>query len=73
MNNIGNNLGTLLSNPHLRYSIIAIGGLQIAAIWFPAYKVQIDATQKIVQFYALAAAANSAPISPTVNNNDKTK
>jgi hypothetical protein len=59
--NFGNNLGTLLSNPHLRYSVIAIAGLQITAVWFPGIQHQIDATQKIVLFYAMAAAANSSP------------
>jgi hypothetical protein len=56
-----NNIQILWSNPHLRYSVIALAVLEIAAIWFPTYKEQISATGKIVQFYAIAAAANSMP------------
>ena len=59
-----NNLSILWNNPHLRYAVILMALTEIAAIWLPAYKDQLSATQKIVSFYALAAAANSAPTPP---------
>ena len=55
------NIGTLLSNPHFRYPLLAVIGIQIAQIWLPQYKDQLSATQKIIMFYVIAAAANSAP------------
>lgn len=56
-----NNLTTLWSNPHLRYAVIVIAALEIAGVWLPAWREQLSATQKIVTFYAVAAAANSTP------------
>jgi hypothetical protein len=56
-----NNLTTLWSNPHLRYSVGALLLIEIAAIWLPTYKTQLDSTKSVVLMYALAAAANSAP------------
>ena len=56
-----NNLTTLWSNPHLRYAVIGIAALEIAAVWLPTWKEQLAATQKIITFYAVAAAANSTP------------
>lgn len=56
-----NNLSTLWSNPHLRYAAIGLAVIEIAAIWLPSYKPQLDSTKSVVMMYALAAAANSAP------------
>jgi hypothetical protein len=55
-----NNITTIWSNPHLRYAVVALAALEVAGIWFPAFKAQLDSTSKIVQFYAIAAAANSS-------------
>lgn len=60
-----NNLSTLWSNPHLRYAAFGLVAIEIAAIWFPAYKPQLDSTKSVVMMYAMAAAANSAPNPPT--------
>ena len=65
VNNMNTNLSVLWSNPHLRYAAIGIAGLEIAAVWLPMWKAQIDATQKIVTFYAVLAAANSTPPNKT--------
>lgn len=67
---MNNNLATLWSNPHLRYAAGLIVALEIAAIWFPAYREQIGLTEKVITFYALAASANSAPAN---NNNNEPK
>ena len=55
------NIGTLLQNPHFRYPAIVVIGIEIAKVWLPTYKPQLEATQKIVMFYLVAAAANSTP------------
>jgi len=59
-----NNLQTIWANPHLRYCMILLAGLEIAGVWFPGHKAQLDTTSKIITFYAVAAAANSAPPTP---------
>lgn len=64
MNKFGNNLATAFSNPHMRYPIIAAAFLEVAAVWLPAYKTQISETQKILFFYASAAACNATPKTP---------
>jgi uncharacterized membrane protein YccC len=61
---MNNNITTLWSNPHLRYSVAALLAIEIAAIWLPAYKQQLDSTKSVVLMYALAAAANSSPQPP---------
>ena len=53
------NIGTLLSNPHFRYPLIGVIAIQIAQIWLPQYKDQLNATQKLILFYVCAAAANT--------------
>ena len=58
---MNNNLSTLWGNPHLRYAACALAGIEIAAIWLPQFKTQLDATKSVVLMYALAAAANSTP------------
>lgn len=58
---MNNNLSTLWSNPHLRYSVAVLLSIEIAAIWFPSIKPQLDSTKSVILMYALAAAANSAP------------
>ena len=60
-----NNLSTLWSNPHLRYAACGLALIEIAAIWLPQYKAQLDSTKSVVLMYALAAAANSSPTPPT--------
>lgn len=60
-----NNIQTIWKNPHLRYSVFVLAALEVAAIWFPTHKPQLDETSKIVQFYAIAAAANSTPTDTT--------
>lgn len=62
MNQAALNLGTLLNNPHFRYPLIGVIAIQIAEIWFPGYKDQLNATQKLVMFYVMAAAANTTSI-----------
>ena len=59
-----NNITTLWSNPHLRYATIILAAIEVAAIWLPNYKPQLDSTKSVVLMYALAAAANSAPQPP---------
>jgi hypothetical protein len=65
-----NNVSTLWANPHLRYALIGVAALQIAEVWIPAYKSQIDATRGIIMFYAIAAAANSTPTPPSSGHPD---
>lgn len=60
-----NNIQVLWSNQHLRYCVIAIGAIEVAAIWFPNLQTQLDKTKEVVLMYALAAAANSSPQPPT--------
>lgn len=67
-----NNITTILSNPHLRWCAILFAVIEIAALWVPQYKSQLDGTQKILMFYAVAVAANSSP-SNTKDNNTDTK
>jgi len=55
------NISTLWNNPHLRYSVVALLVIEIAAIWLPQYKSQLDSTKTAILMYALAAAANSTP------------
>jgi hypothetical protein len=59
-----NNIQTLWSNPHLRYCVIAMAAIEIAAIWLPSFKVQLDETKSVIILYALAVAANSTPNQP---------
>ena len=70
------NIGTLLQNPHFRYPAILIIAIEIAKVWLVQYKEQLDATQKIITFYLVAAAANSTPAQgdaqPPVNSSNKT-
>lgn len=49
----------------MRYAAFGLVAIEIAAIWFPAYKPQLDSTKSVVMMYAMAAAANSAPNPPT--------
>ena len=56
-----NNIAALLKNPHMLYAVLAMAALQIAQIWFPQYAHQIEETRKVVLYYALAVAANTAP------------
>jgi hypothetical protein len=58
------NISTLLKNPHLRYPVILVAAIEIAKIWLPAWKEQLNSTQKVIMFYLVAAAANSAPTPP---------
>jgi hypothetical protein len=60
-----NNLSTLWSNPHLRFVAVVLLLIEIAALWLPQYKTQLDSTKSLVLMYALAAAANSSPTPPT--------
>ena len=53
------NLGTLLGNPHFRYPLLVVIGIQLAQIWLPQYKDQLSASQKLIMFYVIAAAANT--------------
>ena len=53
------NIGTLLSNPHFRYPLLVVIGIQLAQIWLPQYKDQLSASQKLIMFYVIAAAANT--------------
>ena len=53
------NIGTLLGNPHFRYPLLAVIGIQISQIWLPQFKDQLNATQKLILFYVCAAAANT--------------
>ena len=53
------NIGTLLRNPHFRYPLLVVIGIQLAQIWFPQYKDQLSASQKLIMFYVIAAAANT--------------
>jgi hypothetical protein len=62
------NIGTLIGNPHFRYPLIAVIAIQIAQIWLPQYKDQLNATQKLIIFYVCAAAANT-----TSTQSDKTQ
>jgi hypothetical protein len=62
MNQAALNLGTLLNNPHFRYPLIAVLAVQIAEIWLPQFKDQLNATQKLIMFYVMAAAANTTSI-----------
>lgn len=61
MNQSVANIATLLRNPHLRYPAMVVVLLEIAKIWLPAYQEEFNSTSKIVMFYLVAAAANSAP------------
>jgi len=63
--NMNTNLTTLWSNPHLRYCAIGLAVIEIVAVWLPAYKPQLDETKSVVLLYALAAASNSTPTTPT--------
>jgi hypothetical protein len=58
---MNNNISTLWSNPHLRFCAVLLLVIEIAAIWLPQFKSQLDATKSVVLLYALAASANSAP------------
>jgi len=53
------NIGTLIGNPHFRYPLLLVIAIQIAEIWLPQYKDQLNATQKLILFYVCAAAANT--------------
>jgi hypothetical protein len=55
------NIGTLLNNPHFRYPLLVVIGIQLAEIWFPQFKDQLSASQKLIMFYVIAAAANTTP------------
>ena len=65
MNQLLSNLATIKSNPHVAWPVLAAAGLQIAKIWFPACGNQIDETTKVLVFYGIIAAGNSAPKPPT--------
>jgi len=58
---MNSNITTILSNPHLRWCAIIFAGIEIVALWLPEYKLQLEGTQKILMFYAIAVAANSTP------------
>ena len=53
------NIGTLLGNPHFRYPLILVIAIQLAQIWLPQFKDQLNASQKLIMFYVIAAAANT--------------
>jgi hypothetical protein len=64
------NISTLLKNPHLRYPVLIVAGIEIAKIWLPEYREQLNSSQKVIMFYLVAAAANSAP-TPTTSTETK--
>ena len=64
------NIGTLLNNPHFRYPLLAVIAIQIAQIWLPQFKDQFGATQKIIMFYVMAAAANTTPMQSVKTQTD---
>lgn len=70
MNNTFKNIIVLASNPHIRYPAIVIGIIQIAKIWFPQYKDQLEDTSKMAELYIFGAAAN-APASTNTTNEKK--
>lgn len=72
MNPLIANLGVLLNNPHFRYPLIGVLAIQLAEIWLPQYKDQLNASQKLIMFYVMAAAANSMPSQPTQPKPDET-
>lgn len=58
------NIAVLWNNKHLRFAFFLMVVLEIGAEWFsasPTIAAHIQATEKIVMFYALAAAASSGP------------
>ena len=56
-----NNIAQLLKNPHMLAVVVALCALQIAEVWFPEYKVQLDQTRKLLMTYALLVAASMPP------------
>ena len=62
-----NNQQALLKNPHMLWCVLGLAALQIAEIWLPAYKAQLEQTRRVVILYALAVAANTAPTPAQVN------
>jgi hypothetical protein len=58
------NLSSLFKNPHLRYPLAGIVALEVAKIWLPNFSQNLDATEKIITYYLIAAASNN-PAAPT--------
>jgi len=61
-----NNIAALLKNQHMLWCVVLLAALQIAEIWAPDYKAQLEGTRRIVLLYALAVAANTAPTTDQV-------
>jgi hypothetical protein len=57
------NLGVLISNPHIRWPVVIGVVLALVPVWFPQWADKCNASIRILIAYGLAAAANSAPTS----------
>lgn len=66
-----NKLSLLLANKHTTGAAVLYAVCELATIWFPAYKPQLDATKSWALVYGLLLAGDSKPING--NNNDETK
>lgn len=65
-----NRIQMLLQNRHTTGAALVAAFCQLATIWFPDYKEQLDATQNWAMVYAMLLAGDSKPIS---GSSDETK
>lgn len=60
MNKLLTNLSAA-GNKHVMFPVYLAAALEVASVWLPQYKAQINDTQRILILYGIASAANSAP------------
>ena len=65
-----NKLQLLLANKHTTGAAVVYALCELATIWFPAYKPQLDLTKQWALVYGLLLAGDSKPIN---GHNDETK
>lgn len=58
------NLAPLFTNPNLRWPTLGVVACEALKLWFPNHSQQLDGTEKIIAFYLIGSAANSAPQPP---------
>lgn len=62
-----NKLSTLLANKHTTCAAALYAMCELATIWFPDYKPQLDATKSWALVYGLLLAGDSKPFTKPLN------
>ena len=59
MQNLINNLLTLVQNNHIRWPALVVVVCEVASYWFPEHKAALTSTERALLIYLAAAASNA--------------